>query len=109
MKASSIVAPKKQSKEKPDLEEALEESDEGEVVDEQEGGKDEAGRDVDEEDADLSKDKYVKQPKKKKGAAGGAGGGAAAAKGKGKAAAGGGKGKGRARGKDKDVDDDALD
>ena len=54
MKASSIVAPKKQSKEKPDLEEALEESDEGEVVDEQEGAKDEAGRDVDEEDVDLS-------------------------------------------------------
>ncbi|KAF2115605.1 replication factor RFC1 C terminal domain-containing protein [Lophiotrema nucula] len=56
MKASSVVAPKKQTKEKPDLEEAIDESDEGEVVDEV---KDE------DEDGDLSKDKYVKQPKKK--------------------------------------------
>ncbi|KAF1852058.1 DNA replication factor C, large subunit [Cucurbitaria berberidis CBS 394.84] len=56
MKATSIVAPKKQAKEKPDLEEAIEESDDGEVVEE-----------IKEEDAeaDLSKDKYVKQPKKK--------------------------------------------
>ena len=56
MKASSVVAPKKQAKEKPDLEEAIEESDEGEVVEE-----------IKEEDdeVDLSKDKYVKQPKKK--------------------------------------------
>jgi replication factor C subunit 1 len=56
MKASSIAAPKKQAKEKPDLEEAFDESDEGEVIEEV---KDEA------EDMDLSKDKYVKQPKKK--------------------------------------------
>ncbi|KAF2829683.1 DNA replication factor C, large subunit [Ophiobolus disseminans] len=56
MKASSVVAPKKQAKEKPDLEEAIDESDEGEVVEEV---KDE------DEDVDLSKDKYVKQPKKK--------------------------------------------
>ncbi|KAL1600896.1 DNA replication factor C complex subunit Rfc1 [Nothophoma quercina] len=56
MKASSVVAPKKQAKEKPDLEEALDESDEGEVIEEV---KDE------DEDVDLSKDKYVKQPKKK--------------------------------------------
>jgi len=56
MKASTVVAPKKQAKEKPDLEEAIEASDEGEVVEEvQEDG----------EDVDLSKDKYVKQPKKK--------------------------------------------
>ncbi|KAJ4368854.1 DNA replication factor C complex subunit Rfc1 [Neocucurbitaria cava] len=56
MKASSVVAPKKQAKEKPDLEEAIEESDEGEVVEEAK---------EDDEEADLSKDKYVKQPKKK--------------------------------------------
>ncbi|KAI9690823.1 MAG: hypothetical protein M1822_008442 [Bathelium mastoideum] len=56
MKASNVVAPKKQSRDKPDLEEAIEESDEGEVVEET--------KDEDEE-IDLSKDKYVKQPKKK--------------------------------------------
>ena len=56
MKASSVAQPKKQAKEKPDLEEAIDESDDGEVVEEV---KDE------EEDVDLSKDKYVKQPKKK--------------------------------------------
>ncbi|KAI9682644.1 MAG: hypothetical protein M1829_006631 [Trizodia sp. TS-e1964] len=58
MKASNVFAPKKSVKEKPDLEEALEESDEGEdpstVRD-----------DEDEEDMDITKDKYVKQPKKK--------------------------------------------
>ncbi|KAI8934563.1 hypothetical protein NX059_008261 [Plenodomus lindquistii] len=58
MKASSVAAPKKQAKEKPDLEEALEESDDGEVVEEVK---------EEEEDVDLSKDKYVKQPKKKAG------------------------------------------
>jgi len=57
MKASNIVAPKKAAKEKPDLEEAIDESDEGEIIDEI--------KDDEEEDADLSKDKYVKQPKKK--------------------------------------------
>ncbi|OCL10239.1 DNA replication factor C, large subunit [Glonium stellatum] len=57
MKASNVVAPKKAAKEKPDLEEAIDESDEGEVIDEI--------KDDDEEDVDLSKDKYVKQPKKK--------------------------------------------
>ncbi|KAI9819437.1 MAG: hypothetical protein M1832_004000 [Thelocarpon impressellum] len=58
MKASNVVAPKKAGKEKPDLEEAIDESDEGEDVT--------AARDEDdEEDADLSKDKYVKQAKRK--------------------------------------------
>ncbi|KAI9708657.1 MAG: hypothetical protein M1820_003875 [Bogoriella megaspora] len=57
MKASNVVAPKKQAKEKPDLEEAIDESDEGEVVEEV--------KEDDDEDVDLSKDKYVKQPKKK--------------------------------------------
>jgi replication factor C subunit 1 len=57
MKASSVVAPKKQAKEKPDLEEAIDESDDGEVIEEVK---------EDDEEVDLSKDKYVKQPKKKK-------------------------------------------
>ncbi|KAF2865366.1 replication factor RFC1 C terminal domain-containing protein [Massariosphaeria phaeospora] len=55
MKAANTAAPKKAAKEKPDLEEAIEASDEGEVVEEAK----------DEEEADLTKDKYVKQPKKK--------------------------------------------
>ncbi|KAF2036143.1 DNA replication factor C, large subunit [Setomelanomma holmii] len=56
MKASSVVAPKKQIKEKPDLEEAIDDSDEGEVVEEVK---------EEDEEVDISKDKYVKQPKKK--------------------------------------------
>jgi replication factor C subunit 1 len=62
MKASSVLAPKKQAKERPDLEEALEESDDGEAADEAPDPADE------EENADLSKDKYIKAPKKKKAA-----------------------------------------
>lgn len=59
MKASQVVAPKRApAKEKPDLEEALEESEDENVVD--------ADAEEGEEDVDLSKDKYVKQPKKKK-------------------------------------------
>ena len=58
MKASNVVAPKKQAKERPDLEEALEDSDELEEVVEVEG--------EDEDDTlDLKKDKYVRAPKKK--------------------------------------------
>lgn len=65
MKASNVVAPKKQKKEKPDLEEALDESDEADFVD------DAAGEDEDEVgELDVGKDKYVKAPKKKKAAAG---------------------------------------
>ncbi len=58
MKASNVLAPKKASKEKPDLEEAIEESDDGEelVVD---------AASEDEEKLDLKKDKYVQAPKKK--------------------------------------------
>lgn len=56
MKASNVVAPKKGPKEKPDLEEAIEASDEDEVVEEE--------KDEDEE-MDLKNDKYVVQPKKK--------------------------------------------
>ncbi|KAJ4297880.1 DNA replication factor C complex subunit Rfc1 [Kalmusia sp. IMI 367209] len=57
MKASNVIAPKKATKEKPDLEEAIDESDEEEVVNEI--------KEEDDEEVDLSKDKYVKQPKKK--------------------------------------------
>lgn len=58
MKASNVVAPKKGPKEKPDIEDAIEESDEEEVVEE-------AKDDDEEEELDLKKDKYVSQPKKK--------------------------------------------
>ncbi|KAF2400268.1 DNA replication factor C, large subunit [Trichodelitschia bisporula] len=56
-KASSVFAPKSAAKDKPDLEEALEESDEGEVVEE--------AKDPADEEIDLSKDKLIKAPKKK--------------------------------------------
>lgn len=83
MKASNAAAAKPTSakREKPDLEEAIDESDDGEIVEEV---KDED----DEGDVDLSKDKYVKQAKKKKAAAPKAvAKGAAKGKGKKKAAA----------------------
>lgn len=54
MKAVSVAAPKKAAKEMPDLEEAIEEEDEGDVLEP-----------VEAEDDDLSKDKYIKQPKAK--------------------------------------------
>lgn len=82
MKASQIVAPKKKGKERPDLEEALEESDSGADT-----GDDQAILDED-EPLDLKKDKYVKAPKKKPAKA--------AAKGA----------KGKAKGKVKDEDDE---
>lgn len=62
MKASNVVAPAKQVKVAPDLEEAFEEEDEGEII--AEVGENE------EEELDLKKDKYIKQPKAKKAAAG---------------------------------------
>lgn len=61
MKASNVVAPAKATKEMPDLEEALEESDNGEALVE-------TPDDNEEEDMDLSKDKYIKKPKVKKAA-----------------------------------------
>ena len=58
MKASQVVAPKRApAKEKPDLEEALEES-EDEAVD------DADAKEPENDDADLAKDKYVKLAKK---------------------------------------------
>lgn len=61
MKASNILAPKKSTKDKPDLEEALDNTDDDDdpTVD---------AADVDDDDdapLDLRKDKYVKAPKKK--------------------------------------------
>jgi replication factor C subunit 1 len=82
LKTSTVVAPKKGPKEKPDIEDAIDESDEEEIVDD--------AKEVDEsEELDLKKDKYVKMPKAK--AKGGA------AKGK------------KAAGKGKKMDDDFLD
>lgn len=71
IKASNVVAPKQLPKVKPDIEEAIDESDEGEeITPEGETKEDE------EEELDLKKDKYVKIPKPKKAAAKGAGKGA---------------------------------
>lgn len=56
MKASNIIAPKKQAKEVPDLEEAIEESDDG---------GEEVDNNVADDEDDLKKDKYIKQPKRK--------------------------------------------
>jgi replication factor C subunit 1 len=65
MKAGSIVAPAAKSKaDKPDLEEAFEEEDEGEVV-----ADPDAKNDDDNIEDSLKKDKYIKQPKAKKAAA----------------------------------------
>ena len=75
MKASQVVAPKKKSKERPDIEDALEESES-----EAGSGDDQAVLD-EEEPLDLKKDKYVAAPKKKKPTAKGK---KAGAKGKGK-------------------------
>lgn len=58
IKASTVVAPKKQPKEKPDIEDAIEESEEEEVVEEETKDDDES------EELDLKKDKYVRVPKK---------------------------------------------
>jgi len=59
MKASQIIAPKKKSKERPDIEDALEGSDSGADT-----GDDQAVLDED-EPLNLKKDKYVQAPKKK--------------------------------------------
>jgi replication factor C subunit 1 len=58
MKASQVFAPKRQTKERPDLEEALEESDDG-------GDVNEVAEKEEKEENDISKDKYIKAPKKK--------------------------------------------
>ncbi|KAI9843859.1 MAG: hypothetical protein M1838_002431 [Thelocarpon superellum] len=66
MKASSVQAPRKAAKDKPDLEEAIEESDEDEVIDAEKNANEGESEGEEGEDVDLSKDKYVKQPKKKR-------------------------------------------
>lgn len=60
MKANSIVAPKKSSGDKPDLEEAMDGSDDEDPI--LDVGSEHTSED---EILDLKKDKYVKQPKKK--------------------------------------------
>lgn len=57
MKASNVLAPKKTAKEAPDLEEAIEEEDDGQA---------DAADAPDDDEFDLKNDKYVKQPKKKR-------------------------------------------
>ena len=78
MKASSIVAPKKKGKERPDIEEALDESDS-----EESSAGEEAILEQD-QPLDLKKDKYVAAPKKKKKAAARGKKGSAKGKGTGK-------------------------
>jgi replication factor C subunit 1 len=58
MKATNVATTKKMPKEAPDLEEAIEEEDDAEVL--------EAPDADEEEELDLKKDKYIKQPKAKK-------------------------------------------
>ncbi|KAL4801469.1 replication factor RFC1 C terminal domain-containing protein [Aspergillus unguis] len=79
MKASNVLAPKKGAKEKPDLEDAIDESDEEEVL------ADDTKEDDENEEIDLKKDKLIRVPKKsaKKGAA--KSGASSKGKGKGKA------------------------
>lgn len=83
MKASQVVAPKKKEKDRPDIEDAMDESDSGASE-----GDDQAVID-DDEPLDLKKDKYVKAGKKKT-----------------KAKKSGAKGKGKVKDED---DDDGLD
>ncbi|KAI1656240.1 DNA replication factor C, large subunit [Daldinia decipiens] len=58
MKASSVVAPKAASKDKPDLEEAMEDDD-ADIAEAVEAVDD------DDDDGDIEKDKYIKKPKAK--------------------------------------------
>ncbi|OLN92148.1 Replication factor C subunit 1 [Colletotrichum chlorophyti] len=57
MKATNVLAPKKAAKEAPDLEEAIEEEDDADVIEPAEA--------PEEDEIDLKKDKYIKQPKPK--------------------------------------------
>ena len=62
MKAGSVAAPKAANRDKPDLEEALDDLDEGEEIMDEDA---EEGTDEEDKPLDLKKDKYVKAPKKK--------------------------------------------
>ncbi|KAL8874527.1 MAG: hypothetical protein Q9174_000165 [Haloplaca sp. 1 TL-2023] len=99
IKASQVVQPKKVKKDVPDLEEAIEESDDGAAV-----ASEDEGKGDEEEELDLKKDKYVKAPKKKAGAAKKDDGGQGKANGKVK-----GKGKGEGKAKYESDDDDEED
>ncbi|KAK7977518.1 Replication factor C subunit 1 [Apiospora saccharicola] len=55
MKASSVTEPKKVARDVPDLEEAIEEEDEGEAE----------PAEANDDEGDITKDKYIKQPKAK--------------------------------------------
>ncbi|KAI0449627.1 replication factor RFC1 C terminal domain-containing protein [Xylaria acuta] len=57
MKPSAVIGSKKVAKDKPDLEEAIDDEDDAEVP--------EAADVVDDEDEDITKDKYIKKPKAK--------------------------------------------
>lgn len=59
MKASNVVAPQKVPKSAPDLEEAIEEEDDGEILAEEQA-------DAVDDEVDISKDKYIKKPKTSK-------------------------------------------
>lgn len=76
MKASNVLAPKKGPKEKPDIEDAIDESDDEEVL------ADDTKEDDENEEIDLKKDKLIRMPKK---SAKGASKSGAGSKGKGKA------------------------
>lgn len=80
MKASEVVATKKTPKEKPDIEDAIDESDEDEVAGEDE----KEGKGDDEGEEDLKKDKYISLPKKSKASGTDGSGKKPAKKGKGK-------------------------
>lgn len=57
MKPTAVVGSKKVAKDKPDLEEAMDDEDDAEAP--------EAADVVDDEDDDITKDKYIKKPKAK--------------------------------------------
>ncbi|KAL4943524.1 replication factor RFC1 C terminal domain-containing protein [Aspergillus oleicola] len=81
MKASNVLAPKKGPKEKPDIEDAIDESDDEEVL------ADDNKDDEENEEIDLKKDKLIRVPKKSAAKKGAKGGGSAKGKGKPKKAA----------------------
>ncbi|KAL4876087.1 replication factor RFC1 C terminal domain-containing protein [Aspergillus karnatakaensis] len=83
LKASNVLAPKKTPKDKPDLEDAIDESDDEEVVEE--------NKDEESDDIDLKKDKLIRMPKKPKSSA---------------AKSGSGKGKGKKKAAEDDIIDD---
>ncbi|KAL8736336.1 MAG: hypothetical protein Q9181_002490 [Wetmoreana brouardii] len=98
MKAGQASQPKKVKRDVPDLEEAIEESDEGEAV----VGSEDEGKEDEEDDLDLKKDKYVKAPKKKQAEGRKKDGSGKSGKGRGKA-----KEKGRGKGKSDEEEEES--